>query len=257
MTESNKKRSPLKDRQLRYPGQSLDSEIEKIRLNIALYIVLVSIFIVLAFYEFWHWYRNLPPQPILAIVVATVIVIYSSVKVRQSMKRLSSIRLGQKGEREVAQTLDRLSPKGYTVYHDVLAPRFNIDHVVVSPHGVFAIEVKTRSKPLRGEATVSFDGEKVTLTGCQPDPEPIKEARRHADWLSRVLGSTASKKSFTVQPVVVFPGWWHEPTRTNKRIWVLNPDQLEGRIAKEPTSLTVVDMEVVKARLELYATTPT
>jgi hypothetical protein len=44
---------------------------------------------------------------------------------------------------------------------------------VVSPHGIFAVETKTYSKPANINATVTFDGEKVTLSGYQPDPKPI------------------------------------------------------------------------------------
>ena len=258
MTKSNKKRSPLPDRQLRYPGQSLDSEIEKLRWNIAIYAGLSSILIVLAFYEWWHWYRNIPPQPIATIIIAAVIVVYSSVKIGQMLKRLRNDRLGQMGEREVAQTIDKLILQGYTIYHDVLAPGFNIDHVVISPRGIFAIETKTYSKPVGVKPVVDFNGEKVTLAGYLPNSKPIMEANHHADWLRKILGRTVStKKLFTVKPVVVFPGWWYEDTGNNKDTWVLNPGQLEAWIAQEPISLTEADMAIAEARLGLFSTTLT
>lgn len=256
MTKSNKKRSPLPDRQLRYPGQSLDSEIEKLQWNIAFHIVLSFLFIVLAFLQWWQWYGNLPPNPVVFGIVAVVIVVYSSVKIGKMLKRLRNDRMGQTGEREVAQTIDKLILQGSTIYHDVLAPGFNIDHVVISPRGIFAIETKTYSKPANGK--VEFDGEKVILTGYLPNSKPILEAKRHADWLRRILGRTVStKKLFPVKPVVVFPGWWCEDTGNNKDTWVLNPGQVEAWIAQEPISLTEADIATAKARLELFTTTLT
>jgi len=99
-------------------------------LKIVIYTGLASILIVLALHEWWHWYRNLPPQPIAAIIVAAIIVVYSSVKIGQLGKRLRKYRLGQMGEREVSQTLDKLKPQGYIIVNDVWAGKFNIDHVV-------------------------------------------------------------------------------------------------------------------------------
>ncbi len=130
---------------------------------------------------------------------------------------MRSYQLGQKGERQVGQTLNKLIAQGYTIFHDVWAGKFNIDHVVISPRGIFAIETKTYSKPGRGESKVRFDGKKVTLTGHPPDAEPVMEAVRHADWLRKILGNKFSTgKFFPVKPVVVYPGWWYVDTGHNK-----------------------------------------
>ena len=58
--------------------------------------------------------------------------------------------LGYLGERAVAEHLEALTRTGYRIFHDVPCEgrkkNFNIDHVVVGPTGVAAIEVKTRRK---------------------------------------------------------------------------------------------------------------
>jgi hypothetical protein len=252
MMNPDKKRSPLKDKPLRMPGQSLDNEIDRIQRNIFVYIGLASILITLAFYEWWHWYRNLPPQPIAAIVVATAIVIYSYLKVRHLRKQLSNLRLGRDGERMVGQALDELRQHGYAIFHDVVGTGFNVDHVVVSPHGVFAVETKTYSKPASVNATVVFDGEKVTLAGYQPDPKPIQQAIANADWLRREVLLASTGKLFPVKPVVVFPGWWVAETSKNEHIWVLNPKMLSTRISQEPQSLTQADVHLVVFHLSRF-----
>jgi hypothetical protein len=250
MTKSDEKRSPLKDRPLRYPGQSLDNEIDRIRWNIAFYIGLVSILITLAVYEWWHWYRDLPPQPIAAIVVAAVTVVYSYLKITQLRKQLSYLRLGRDGERIVGQALEELRQHGYAIFHDVVGTGFNVDHVVVSPKGVFAIETKTYSRPAHGK--VAFDGEKVTLSGYQPDPKPIQQAIANADWLRRDVLLASTGKSFAVTPVVVFPGWWVEETSKNERVWVMNPKMLPAKISQLPRSITEPDVYLVAFHLSRF-----
>lgn len=60
--------------------------------------------------------------------------------------------LGLLGEQVVGQVLDSLSSDSVRVFHDLQIrdpkrkPR-NIDHVVLTPAGVFVIETKTRRKP--------------------------------------------------------------------------------------------------------------
>ncbi len=56
-------------------------------------------------------------------------------------------RLGYEGEIAVGQELNQLMRDGFYVYHDFFVDKFNIDHIVVGPSGVFAVETKARSKP--------------------------------------------------------------------------------------------------------------
>ncbi len=206
------------------------------------------------FFEWWQWFRNLPHTPQLTSIVATAVVAYSYIKIRRIRKQLPSYRQGQMGEREVGQILNKLIAQGYTILHDVWAGKFNVDHVVISPRGIFAIETKAISKPPKGDAIVIFNGKTVSLTGHPPDAGPIDEAVRHTGWLRKILGDKESTgKPFTVKPVVVFPGWYYEDTGHNKDIWVLNPEMLEIQIAQEPMSLEKIDVAIAKVRLESYS----
>ena len=257
ITNSNNKRSPLKERQLRYPGQSLDKKIGDLLLEIGLLLGLSCVFTILAFFEWWQWYKHIPPQILTTSIVAGAVVIYSSVKIWRIRKQLPRYRLGKLGEREVGQILNKLTAQGYTILHDVWAGKFNVDHVVISPRGIYAIETKTRSKPDRGETTITFDGKAIKLTGHPPDVEPVLEAKNHAGWLRKILGDKISTgKPFMVKPVVVYPGWYYKDTGHNKDIWVLNPEMLEVQISRELISLTEADIEIAKERLKDYSTIP-
>ena len=43
--------------------------------------------------------------------------------------------------------LEDLRAQGYAVFHDIPGDGFNVDHALIGPAGIFAIETKTRAKP--------------------------------------------------------------------------------------------------------------
>jgi hypothetical protein len=69
--------------------------------------------------------------------------------------------LGRDGERAVGRTLERLVADGYHVFHDIVGPNWNIDHLMIGPGGIFTIETKTRSKLERGHAVIRYRAEQV------------------------------------------------------------------------------------------------
>src|SRR5690606_17037137 len=78
-------------------------------------------------------------------------------------QKIRTTRLGLLGEQSVAEQLQSLWTDGYRIFHDVPGDgEWNVDHVVVGPAGVFAIETKARTKRPgnRGERDYEavFDG---------------------------------------------------------------------------------------------------
>ncbi|MBE0548059.1 MAG: NERD domain-containing protein [Rubrivivax sp.] len=118
---------------------------------------------------------------------------------------MRALRQGAEGERAVGQFLDRLRGDGYQVFHDVLGEGFNVDHVVIGSAGVFTVETKTWSKPVRGDARISYDGERLIAGSREPDRDPLLQAKAQARWLAALLAESTGRR-LTVQPVVVFPG---------------------------------------------------
>ena len=122
------------------------------------------------------------------------------------------MRLGYEGELITAQELHKLMPEGNYVYHDFPADNFNIDHVVVGPAGVFAIETKARSKRTSGdktkEARAEYNGKEIIFPGFV-DRSYLDQARRQAKWLAKWLKS-ATGEPVSVFPVVSLPGWYVE-----------------------------------------------
>ncbi len=88
--------------------------------------------------------------------------------------------------------------------------KFNIDHVVIAPQGVFAVETKGYAKPNRdggtADATVVFDGKALVFPQWSGS-KPLEQADRQAKWLATWLTSATGERVH-VAPVVALPGWY-------------------------------------------------
>ena len=246
---TDQKRSPLNSNRLRYPGESLDNEIGRIQNDYYIYLTIALLILVFTFLECFYSYFNVPRQPVTALIISAVVLPYCYVKIRKLRKLYKNAKLGRDGEREVGQALEELRADGYAIFHDIVGENFNVDHVVVSPNGIFVLETKTYSKSTRGSQEITFDGRTITRTGEQPDEKPVKQAIINAEWIQKILKESTGK-SFFVFPVLVFPGWFvTNTTNYNKNIWVINPKMLRGMIPKRPQSLSLEEMHMVSFHL--------
>lgn len=158
------------------------------------------------------------------------------------------------GERAVGQYLEAHRAVGWHVFHDIPGQGFNVDHVVVTPKGIFAVETKTFSKPAKGEAKIQYDGRKLKVNGIEPDRDPIAQARAVRDWVRGLLLETTAIQ-FPVRGVVVFPGWWIDPVpkgAARPDIWVLNEKAFVKFIENEPVAIKSEDVALAASRIANY-----
>lgn len=111
---------------------------------------------------------------------------------------------GAKGENLVAKSLNTL-PKDYFVFNDVNLPdgRGNIDHVVVGPKGIFAIETKNLSGSFIVEDDIWYyhRGTRATKSKSQPG----KQIKRNAMILSNHLKANGINTSdLWINSIVAF-----------------------------------------------------
>jgi hypothetical protein len=248
-------RSPIKRRPLRNPGDSLTEYIQDVLFDrVFLYLILALFAVSLAFMEWIRWYFNSPTSPKLLSVLAVMVVLIATYKIRRELRYVSQLKLGRDGEMAVGQFLESLRGRGAQVLHDLPGEGFNVDHVVIHPSGIYAIETKTFSKPDRGEAKILFDGESVEILGKRPERNPVVQARAIAKWLQGLVRSSTGK-NFEVRPVVVFPGWFIQPTAEAKHsnVWVLNPKALPSFIENSKPQISESDVHLIKTHLSMYA----
>lgn len=214
-----RRRNPLTRKLMRSPGASLRKEVDDLTLEIA-YCLLLAAYGPLLMYtvHLTQSYLVGVPESVGRIVVSLVggggVFLYLLIKLMRLWERRARLALGLDGELAVGEELNQLMKKGFSVFHDFPTDRFNIDHIVVGPTGVFAVETKARSKRIRGQgdesAKVYYDGEALRFPD-HAETKPIEQARRQARWLGKWL-SSAVGEPVDVKPVVALPGWYVERT---------------------------------------------
>lgn len=196
-------------------------------------LLLLSLFLGQAHLRGLDQMRHLAP---IYVVFGLGVVIVMFVRMWKAGERLDRLKTGFDAELAVGQQLDQLMRQGAHVFHDIPADQFNIDHVVVSSSGVFAVETKGVTKRTRGGgragATVSFDG-RVLKFPTWTTAKPIEQAERQAAWLAQWLSSAAGR-SVRVLPIVALPGWFVDRTGRGT-VRVFNGKELAGLLESRGT----------------------
>jgi hypothetical protein len=244
------KQSPLKIKPHRAAGQSVQEELDKLRDDWMEKGSLATIAVVLLLLELWQWLWKIQPSPIGAAIVCVPLFFYSIYQMTGLRSQIKNLKQGFAGEKIVGEKLENLRTLGYRVFHDLVGNQFNVDHVLVGPAGVFAVETKTWSKG-KGEK-IESDGELIWKNGIEVKSNPIDQAKAQARWLHKLIKEITNENVF-VQPVIVFPGWWVECKVSEPQTLVLNPDQLEGVLKKIPARLEQKDIGFIANRLEFLA----
>jgi Nuclease-related domain len=229
-----KRKSPFPENFLRTPGERLRSRMQNINDDINVYLcsaflspmIIYSGLITLSYFG-----NKTPSLPFILMIIlpAAALEAHFIFKLVKLISRRRKLRLGYEGQLAVGQELNQLLRYGYYVYHDFPAEKFNIDHVIVGPAGVYAVATKAWQKPNTGngqsDAKVIYDGQKLHFPDWA-ETKPLKQARKRAQWLSKWL-SSAVGDYIHVQPVVALPGWFVDRMSANG-LPVINPREVRS-----------------------------
>ena len=116
-----------------------------------------------------------------------------------------------------------------------IEPYGNIDHVIVSSAGVFAVETKTRRKRQapkgKRDCDAAFNGKAVEFPTWL-ETEMVTQARMQGDRLRSFL-TKAVGEPVAVLPILALPGWYVTTSARPDGIRVLNPRQIASIAANK------------------------
>jgi len=213
------RRSPLATRQVGHvPGQQLVERISDHETEMLIGVMLMYMALPLMFagwagmridwdsirWGFAEW---------LSVAAAASMFVYGLRSYIRHLNKRGRARDGLLAERVTGMQLNRLVAQGCIVMHDLPGEGFNIDHVVISPRGVYAVETKSFRKP-RGVSDerndpshqVRFDGRTLSFPDFNTT-RPIEQALQQAQWVQRYLRE-ALGTDVPVIPAVALPGWF-------------------------------------------------
>ena len=231
-------RQPVKDKLLRPPGESCRWKMEQLNEKII---------------EVGIWILGFPPtllicylsstgtgaasRPISGVWISAFAVAAAALAVFVwnwigLVRERNNWRLAFSAERAVGEQLNQLMSEGCRVFHDFpLVGQGNIDHIVVAPSGVHAIETRARRKgnasATRQAHEVMYDGQALEFP-FHCDTRDLAQARVQAAQLAQILGDTLHLP-ILVQPILTLPGWY-VIVRGVGDVIVVNPTKLDSVI---------------------------
>jgi hypothetical protein len=239
----SREKPPITFKLLRGPGESLRRRLAAFDEDVFFLLsgaALAPIVVGFAFGQVLVWvapHMGLSYALIIIGVPMVITLFLAGRHVLQKLSRYRNDRLGYLGERAVGEALEPLFSAGFRVFHDIPAEdegkKFNIDHVVVGPTGLFAIDTKTYRK---GRVRSGYEAHKVAYDGTQLDwpwasnSYSLKNAEDRTRWLSKWLNKMTGL-GLVVQPVLVLPGWYVVPKGIGPVV-VVNHKQLTGAITR-------------------------
>ena len=227
--KNRKSRPPVSGALRRLPGQSVREELKRIvEDEVAAYVFYAVGFWGLVAWEFARrWLRFGSPLAAL-IAVASLASVYCAWRVSRLRRDVRNLAQADKAERHVSDLLRRLRDKDYITFDDVMDEsagwKSNIDHVVVGPGGVFAVETKGFS--VFGDGCLEIDnGGNLLLGGKTALKNPLGQAKSSAVKISRHLEGCLHQK-FWVHPVLIFPGWSVRSPKSETGVVVLGEEMI-------------------------------
>ncbi len=227
-------RAPFTELQLRPAGESLRRKLEELDdrfMEHGIVLFLVPALCIAIGISSRH--VNRPWLGGILAVGSALCVAFQARKLLQLQRTRWTYRLGYEGERYVGETLNQLLALGYRVFHDVPFSNYNIDHVIVGPDGVYAIETKTRRKrtdlPANERARVEVEGGRIQFphyTDTSSIPQAARNAESLGHWLTRATGEPTS-----VEPLLVLVGWY-VVRKPGAHVRVLNEKEVKKAFPK-------------------------
>ena len=251
-------RPPVAPKLLRGPGESLRWRLQRLDDALLLHAFGAAFLPMGVFVGGLMLALNLPAEDrdaamLAAFVLFVVALLFSGRWMLRKFTLRRDCHIGLLGEKIVAEALAPLTGEGCRIFHDVPAGDFNLDHVVVGPTGVFAIETKTRraGRALAGRRPdeIIFDGHQLIFPWGE-DTFGLDQAIHRAAWLTAWLRDAAGEP-VTPVPVLTFPGWNVTTTAAGAEVQVLSPSAIPGLVRNRPPLLTAAQLEHIARQLEV------
>src|SRR5207249_5365910 len=111
---------------------------------------------------------------------------YCAFRIFHFRREIRNLNQAERGEPRVSELLTQLRRKRYVAFDDVLVDQSNIDHVLVGPGGIFAIETKAWS--IFGNGCVGVDESGVLRLSSKPAvKDPLRQAAGSAATVAKIL----------------------------------------------------------------------
>jgi hypothetical protein len=159
--------------------------------------------------------------------------------VRRHFQKSRRLDRWKRRQLQIAQALDELRKFGYRVFHDLRRDGHHLDHVIVGPSGVFAIETTFQSD--------EADDESERAVGKKSSR---KSARENTVKVNRIVKENCEFDGW-IWPLVVIAGEWrvkNDLATVGARLFTRNT--LVSHIVNQRSRLTSTEVKLIASHLE-------
>jgi len=254
--KKSKANSPVTTPLRRLPGESVRKELERIvDEQVAAYIFYPLAFWALAAWEYFRRWMRVQLDVAWLVAIAIGISIYCAWRVVQRRQEIRNLWQAERAERHVSDLLRRLRDKDYVTFDDLSDATgrtdTNIDHVVVGPGGIFAVETKGYSLFGNRTAEVGADGV-LLLSGTPALKNPLGQAKGSAAKVSEHLKACLQEKRW-VQPILALPGWKVGIPKTDVGVPILTDETISEYFNSLPRTLSNQEIRDICSHLDRTA----
>ena len=173
--------------------------------------------------------------PIYGVTMLVLTIAYVIWRLLAGLRHVERFFKGARGEEKVSGILANLSDK-YHVFNDFTVGRNHIDHVVVGPGGVFAIETKFWN------GRVTLEEDEILLDGQLPNRSPLPQVVREAALVKGALSKAGWNGQVT--PVLAFASDTFATRRANARgAVVINSSELREAFDSDRVVIAPLELD--------------
>lgn len=250
-------------------GESLEMKIQELSDKTFEYLILPMVALVASLY-IWMIFLGLLKVELLTAIFITVLFVVLSLraffKIKKLCKQIRNYRKGLDGERYVGSIIEKTSSKKTIVFHDIICEKinqgkvksFNIDHVIVSTKGIFAIDAKNWTLPDReyNQADFIFDnGEVVDSSGVLQD-ELMRKIELQAKFLEDKIYEWIGMHYPVFRVGIMIGAFVKNVQGDFKKFWIINDSAFLSFFKKEPEKIPLNDVLRISDSLRRFAEKP-
>lgn len=225
-----RRESPLSREMVRPPGYSLRLKLDDLNDELTTFFIVACIapLMIFSMHVSQSYFGEVAESATRVVVSVAISLFFVSVLAYRLFRLLDErrrYRLALDGEMFTGEELNQLLRDGCRVFHDIPFPHGNIDHVVVSRSGVYAVNTKTLQKPKHGpdRAKVTVDHNRNVIRFPDRDYRiPVDQLETESRWLSQHL-SSATGREIRAESILALPGWHIQERLGRSSVFVINP----------------------------------
>lgn len=183
---------------------------------------------------------------------AALFVIGYTVLSNYAPAHIENWKTGADAERRTEKTLRALEREGWQAVHDLPTPFGNIDHVVVGPGGVYALDTKQPQGRVRVDGDVVRVSRRANPRGAYSEAKMATAARGAAWGLSREIGDVLGRSPWVHAAIVLWSPFEQRVAEGNRVVFV-HGDELIEWLRKQPARLRPEQVAAIAAVLRTQA----